>query len=144
MALRGSGSCYVLRECLPGHWGGCGSKAVSYVCRTWTHIFEGRLTSGHARQHSTALPKILFATVCGTRAQGRSLLRLTHLHHRPRIHLCARHESHMHLYTHASTQAKNILAHTHTQAACKHSTGLAHHMWAFAKRYSPPQRTSVK
>lgn len=101
MGLRGCGSCYGLRECLPGQWGGCGSKAVSYARRTWTHIFEARLTVGHARQHSTALPKILFVTVCGTRARGRSLLKLTHLHRRPQIHLCARHASYMHFRTHA-------------------------------------------
>lgn len=52
---------YGLRECLPGQrgaggggrgggWGGC--RAVSYVRCTWTHIFEDKLTVGHARQHS--------------------------------------------------------------------------------------------
>lgn len=81
MGLRGCGSCYGLRECLPGSGAGVAARLQGN-----THIFEAKLMVGHARQHSTALPKILFVTVCGTRAQGRSLLKLTHLHRRPQIY----------------------------------------------------------
>jgi len=97
---------------------------------------------------STVLPKILFVAVSGTRAQGRSLFKLTHLHHRPQIHLWAQHASHMHSSTHAKTWAyakKYTGARTLvTQAVCTHSTGSAHCMWACAKINSLPQRTRVK
>ena len=74
MCVRGCAGSYGLRESLPGQWGGCGSKAVSYAHCTWTHIFEAKLTFGHARQHSTALPKILVVTVCEQKPRGRACL----------------------------------------------------------------------
>jgi len=42
------------KEHLPGQWSRCGSKAVSYSHSNRAHIFEAKLTVGHAWQHSTS------------------------------------------------------------------------------------------
>lgn len=114
MGLRGCGSCYGLRESLPEQRSGCGSKAARQ-----DSFFQAKLMAGHARQHSVALPKILFVTVCGTRAQGRSLLKLTHLHRQPQICLRARRASYMHLCAHAlvDTAKKKERNRKHTSTA---------------------------
>jgi len=57
MALRGCGSRYGLRECLPGQWGGRGGKPVSYARGTRTRVFFGGRADGRpctAAQRSTS------------------------------------------------------------------------------------------
>lgn len=97
MGLRGCGSCYGLRECLPGQWGGCGSKAVSYARRTRTHIFQAGLTVGHARQHSKALPEALFCNCLWNKSPGEESAQ-THSPSPPASDpsMRARHASYMH------------------------------------------------
>lgn len=121
MGLRSCGSCYGLRECLPGSGVGVAARLQGK-----THIFKAKLV-GHARQHSTALPKILFVTVCGTRAQGRSLLKLTHLHRRPQIYSV--HGMHptctyVHMHSHKKYTQK---MHIHlTQSVWQHRVSTPH------------------
>lgn len=112
------GSSCGLKENLLWQWSSCSCQLFTQnldLC-----FLESMLMVCCAWQYSTTLLKILFVTVSGTRAWGRSLLTLTHLHSQRQMQLCAQHASCRHSSTYAKTKKCTLENTLHTNTHLSH------------------------